>query len=233
MVNVTLTRALTRALATKGRLAFAAAGGALVVLAAVLAATTGAPDRVLAGLIANAGFGFVVPVVTLLFAVAVLGDLVDDHTLVYLWLRPIARTTLATSALAATVVTAGGAVVASLALATLLGGRPELLVPAVVAGLLGAAAYGSVFVALGLRTSRSLLWGLAYVLLWEGLASNLTLAFARLSLRRYASSLFADLSSTGSVRFITSSGHAAVVLVAIVLVGVALTVWSLRTQDVA
>ena len=42
-------------------------------------------------LIASVGLGLVLPVVALVFAGAAIGDLRDDKTLVYLWLRPMDR----------------------------------------------------------------------------------------------------------------------------------------------
>ncbi|HEX9890104.1 MAG TPA: hypothetical protein VGA69_11535 [Nitriliruptorales bacterium] len=233
MINTTLVRVLTRAQATRGRLAFAGLACGLLLLTALLTNLGSPSPRVVADIIGETAFSFVVPVVTLLFAVACLGDLVEDHTLVYVWLRPIRRLSLATSAVCSTLLAAGAPVVGGLLLAAVLGGRPVLLLPGLVAGTLAVAAYGSLFVALGLRTTRSLLWGLAYLLLWEGLASSITLAFARLSLRRYAASVYADLAGTGNLAFPTSAAHGIGVLVAVAAAGTALTAWFLRRADVA
>jgi ABC-2 type transport system permease protein len=48
------------------------------------------------------GLALVLPVATLVFASASFGDLVDDQTLVYLWLRDIPRWRLAASAMLST-----------------------------------------------------------------------------------------------------------------------------------
>jgi ABC-2 type transport system permease protein len=45
------------------------------------------------------------------------------------------------------------------------------------------------FVALGLRFKRALLWGLAYILLWEGYVANASKTASRLSLRAYTRSV--------------------------------------------
>lgn len=234
MINAALVRVLTRAQATRGRVAFAGLAAGLLVLVAALSNLGSPTPRVVAGIIANTAFGFVVPVVALLFAVACLGDLVEDRTLVYLWLRPISRLSLATSAVASTVLAAGVPIVLGLTLAAVLGGRPSLVAPGIAVGLLATAAYGALFVALGLRSTRSLLWGLAYVLIWEGVASNVTLAFARLSLRRYGVSAYVELASTSAeLSFPTSAAHGLVVLAVVAAVGTGLTTWLLRRADVA
>lgn len=232
MVNATLVRVLARSQASRGRVGIGLLAGGVLVLIAGLANFGSPTPRIVATLIANSAFSFLVPVVALLFAVACLGDLVEDRTLVYVWLRPVSRLTLATSAVVATTITAGSLVVGSLLVAAVVGGRPTLLVPGIVAGTLGVAAYGAVFVALGFRSTRSLLWGLAYSILWEGIASNLTLAFARFSLRRYAASIYADLGNVGEVLHPTRAWHGIVVLLAVTAAGTAFTTWLLTHADI-
>ena len=52
------------------------------------------------------GLSLLIPVVALVFASAALGDLAEDGTLVYLWLRPLPRWQLALAAFAASVTVA-------------------------------------------------------------------------------------------------------------------------------
>lgn len=227
-----LVRVLARAQATRGRLAFAGAIGALVAFAGLSVNLGDGSRRDVAQVVSDAGFGFVVPVAALLFAVAALGDLVEDGTLVYVWLRPLRRSTLALSATVSSLVVAGPIVVVVLGLTALLAAQPGMLVAVLVAGLLGVAAYASLFVALGVRTTRSLLWGLLYVLLWEGLAAGLSSAFARLSLRRYTTSLFAQLADVRGPRFEAGLVQSIVVLALVSVAAVALCTWFLRTREV-
>ena len=51
-----------------------------------------------ADLVNDYGFTVLVPVVALVFSSSTLGDLVDDRTLVYIWLRPVNRLTVAAAA---------------------------------------------------------------------------------------------------------------------------------------
>jgi ABC-2 type transport system permease protein len=55
----------------------------------------------------------------------------------------------------------------------------------VVGGLIGSAAYCSLFVALSLLTRRPVLVGLAYVLLWENLLGNFLTGTRVLSIQQY------------------------------------------------
>ncbi len=85
---------LARQLITRGRvLALLAVGVLVVVVAAAVGASDSISDHLEAavGVVAGLGFTAVVPIVSLVFAAATLGDAREDGTLVYLWLRPIDR----------------------------------------------------------------------------------------------------------------------------------------------
>ena len=87
-------RLLLRQLVTRGRLLALLAVGVVV---AGVASAVGASDEIddpleaAVQVISNLGFAVLVPVVALVFASASLGDTREDGTLVYLWLRPMAR----------------------------------------------------------------------------------------------------------------------------------------------
>lgn len=112
------------------------------------------------------GLMLAVPVSALVFASAAFGDLVEDQTLVYLWLRPIARWRLALAAFAAT---ATVAVPVGL-LGTVIGAAiidTSTVRSAVAASVLGSLAYVAIFLFIGLVTNRSLIWGIGYLLIYE------------------------------------------------------------------
>jgi ABC-2 type transport system permease protein len=135
------------------------------------------------------GLGFVVPVATLLFASSMFGDPTDDKTLVYLWLRPIARRKLtAAAALTSFVVTWPLVVPAMAATAACTGGGRDLVVGTVVACTVGVAAYTGVFVALGSRVKLPVVWGLLYVIIWEKYVSTASGFTKALALRAYGTS---------------------------------------------
>ena len=53
-------------------------------------------------------------------------------------------------------------------------------------------AYGGIFTWLGLRVRRALVWGLAYILLWEGFVASAGKSASRLAVRAYTRSVLAQ-----------------------------------------
>ena len=134
------------------------------------ACTTRRPGEGRRHLVNDYGLTVLVPVVALVFASSTLGDLVDDRTLVYIWLRPgqpahggrrrgAARPmTICLPAVTVPLVISAG----------LTGGGLALIGGTAVAAGVGVIGYCGMFTALGLRFKRALVWGLAYIVLWEG-----------------------------------------------------------------
>ncbi len=181
------------------------------------------------------GLGLIVPVVALVLGSAALGNWVEDETLVYVWLRPVARSRLALAAVAAAATVAVPITVVSLGLMAALGsgGDADALLGTVIGTTLGSLAYVSVFVALGLLVKRALLWGLVYVFIWEFFIARAGDGAARLSINSYASSLLADYSDQ-SIRLADRGLTASyVVLLAVSWVALAFTTWRLQRASVA
>ena len=82
-----------------GRIAALLGVGVIVSLVVALVSRAGGEDESArrgsrdseSKLMSNLGFTIVVPIVALVFASAAFGDLKEDGTLVYLWLRPMDR----------------------------------------------------------------------------------------------------------------------------------------------
>jgi ABC-2 type transport system permease protein len=184
--------------ATVGRVfAVAALGGAGVLLGLAVGLQDSVdPVQDGADLVNQYGLTVLVPVVALVFSSSTLGDLVDDRTLVYIWLRPVNRLTVAAAAAAAAVTICLPAVTVPLVLtAWLTGGGLALVGGTAVAAAVGVAGYCGLFVAVGLRFKRALVWGLAYILLWEGYVANASKTASRLSLRAYTRSVVSEYTS--------------------------------------
>ncbi len=180
------------------------------------------------------GLGLVVPVIALVFGSSSLGDLQDDETMVYVWLRPVRRWTVVVGAIAAVMVVVVPASVAPFAIATLAITRdPGTLAGVVLSTALAAAAYGAVFTVVGLRVRRSLIWGLVYVFIWEFFVATAASGAARISINAYPASVLAELSDipdAGAVQGLTSG---LIVPVVVVVVAVAVGSWLLERLDVA
>ena len=185
-------------------------------------------------LIATYGLALFVPVTTLVFASAVLGDPNEDGTLVYLWLRPVARWRIVAAALAATLTATLPVVVVPMVLAAVGTGAGAGLVRGTLAAtVLATVAYAGVFTWLGLRVRRALVWGLAYILVWEGFVARAGANPSRFAIRAHARSLLTHLSH-GPERLIDVSTPTSI---AVPLLAAAVAAWltvrRLQRQDVA
>jgi ABC-2 type transport system permease protein len=181
------------------------------------------PLSAAAEFVQNIDLALLVPFATLVFAAAAFGDLIDDSTLVYVWLHPVQRWRLVVSAWAAACTLALPLVVPAVAAGAALAGSSGLAGGAAGAAALGVAAYGAVFVCLGLVLRRALLWGTLFVLVWESGVGRFAAGAARLSVQNYTVSLFRGVSGFAEPRYGVEAWVAAVVLcgVAVALGGLA------------
>jgi ABC-2 type transport system permease protein len=209
---------------SRARLVALAAGGVvLVALTWAVAAGGGDAEPVLD----RVGVDLLVPLLTLVVAASALGDLDADGSLVYLWLRPVPRWQLAVGALGAVGTIAVPAVMVPIALAALVAGLGAA--SGAVAAATGAAtalAYGAVFLAAGLWLERALLWGLLYVLVWEGPVSAASDTLARLSVRWHA-----DAALEGVLPVEAHPAASSAALAGFVVAGLVATTWLLRRHQ--
>ncbi|MEQ9161318.1 MAG: hypothetical protein RLN74_01320, partial [Ilumatobacter fluminis] len=142
-------RLLLRQLVSRGRvLALLAVGLAVAAVAWAVGSSSDVTDPLEAsvGVIAGLGFTVVVPVVSLVFATAALGDAREDGTLVYLWLRPIDRWPVVVGAWLAALTVSLPLTLGPLALAAVLSGEAGTIFGAtMVASIVGVVAYSAVF----------------------------------------------------------------------------------------
>jgi ABC-2 type transport system permease protein len=169
--------------------------GLPVLIALLVRASGGRPDadRVLDALVVRT----VMPLVALIIGTAAIGSEIEDGTAVYLMIKPIPRSRIA---LAKAVVAAGltvALVVPAVVLTgLLLGSRADPMTAILgysVACLVGGSAYAVAFMTLSVFTSRALLLGLAYTLIWEGVLSGLLEGTKFLSIRQATLGLAAAL----------------------------------------
>jgi ABC-2 type transport system permease protein len=188
-------RLLLRSICTPGRVAAIGLLAALSLLTAVLVRAGSPSDGLEAGIrFVNANVATLIPVAVLVFGAASLGDLLDDGSMVYLWLRPVPTWVHVAAAWAATVTVAIPLVLVPVVLSTLVI-EPDgmLLIAASTAGLVAVAGYAGLFVAAGVRLRRTLPWGLVYILIWEGFVANAGETATRLALRSYVRSILSQV----------------------------------------
>ncbi len=232
-MSVVAYRLLLVSVFSRGRVIALGALAGLMLFVAGVVRFLNAPRDVISTLASEAGLGIAVPIVALVIAVGVFGDLTEDGTLGYLWLRPVARWRLTLAGLLAAVSLSVPVTAAVLALAVVVGGAPSLAWPTFVAAGLAGVAYATPFVGIGLLSTRALLYGLVYLFIYENILARAAPAFAVLSVRRYAASLldrFGDLEGT---RFGVDPGPAFLGLAVVTLLGAALTHWLFVRREVA
>ena len=177
--------------------AAAVALGAVGLVVRLRADAAGVPDEQVVTLLTVLVLTLYAPLLSLVQAAAVVGDLRDDGTLVYLWLRPVPRWRLALAAtLAVLVRSAPLAVLAAVVLAVSAGGGPMLVVASAYSAAAACLGYAGLFAFLGLAVRRALVWGLVYVLLWEGLVGTFGALPAKLAVSTYSTSLLTGLTNT-------------------------------------
>ena len=234
---IALYRIMLRTSVTRGRLLAFVAGGALLDLIAYSIRVSDYANRETDtfALLDLAALALFVPVVALVFSTSSLGDLAQDGTLVYVWLRPVARWKVVVVALAATLTVTLPLTLGPAWLAVLLSGASDKAFWAATAAIvLANLAYCTVFTAFGLRVRHALIFGLGYVVIWEAGIASLGRGPAAISIRHYAESLFAHIGNQTVPGAIEADlWLSVIVLVAVTLVGMVLTTVLLTRQDVA
>ena len=191
-------RLLLRSVCTKGRLIAITMLAGLSVLTAIAIALGSPADRVFEGVgFVNGNIATLIPVAVLVFGSAVLGDLIEDGSLVYLWLRPVPAWLHVLAAWAATVTIVVPLVVVPVVASTLaIDTSGSLVAPAALGGLIAVVAYAGLFVTLGVRFKRALPWGLVYILIWEGFIASAGKTATKLAVRSYVRSILGSMTDT-------------------------------------
>jgi ABC-2 type transport system permease protein len=184
-------------------------------------------------LISGLGFAVVIPVVSLVFGGAAIGDLREDKTLVYLWLRPMDRWPLVVGAfLAAITLTGPITLIPVVTAAILTGAGADLITATVLAGIVAVVAYCAVFTLLGVALRRFIVWGLAYVLIWEGFIALGGAGVARFAIRKYTRSIIVDRTGVDLDLADFSQTTGVIVPLLAAAAALALASWRLARQDI-
>jgi len=219
----TLFRLSLRQLAGRWRLLVIVILAALpVAIAVTIGRVAEADTHELGGMLDGMLVAAILPITTMALATAAFGNELDDRTLSYLVLKPIARWRILLPKLLAVIVIAAPLLVASGVLATLLGpgGTARAAVAVGAALFAGVLAYGAIFTWLGLLTSRGLGFALVYVFIWEGLVSSFMPGVRYLSVRGYTLAIIQGIDDsvlgtrgTGVIEFPAAIAGAAAVTV--------------------
>ena len=102
----------------------------------------------------------------------------------------------------------------------------------VIAGVVAVIAYVSVFTLFGVWLKRFIVWGLGYILIWEGFIAQAGPGVARFALRKYTRSILVE--RTGADLDLADFSLAVGMVVPLVVAVVALVVaaWRLGVQEI-
>jgi ABC-2 type transport system permease protein len=188
-------RLLLRSVCTPGRMVALGALALLSLLTAVAVQAGSDGDALGAGVdFVNSNVATLIPVAVLVLGAGTLGDLLDDGSLVYLWLRPVPTWVHVVAAWLATITVALPLVLVPVVIgAMVIDADPTLLVATIVSGLIAIATYAALFVTAGIRFRRALPWGLVYILIWEGFVASAGETATRLAVRSYVRSILSTI----------------------------------------
>ena len=168
-------RTLFAGVSSRARVLGFAVVGAIEIAIAVLLSTSNINDMTVAAvqIVDKFGLTLIIPLAALVFGTASLGDPIEDGTYVYLWLRPLGRWQLTAAAYLVTIsMVLPLAVLPTIVSGVIVDPTGDMVVGAAGASLLAGLAYSAVFVLLGQVTQRSLIWGIAYLLIFEQFISR-------------------------------------------------------------
>ncbi len=179
----------------------------------------------------------VLPLIALIIGTSTIGSEIEDGTLVFLLVKPIPRWHIALAKIAvAAGLTAVLVVPPILLTGVLVGGFGAASLATTfgyaVAAIAGGVAYACAFTALGTVTSRALIVGLAYTLLWEGVLAGLLEGTRFLSIRQATLGLAAALTGEDPGVEALDPAVAAVMIMAVVMGSMALTTIALQRFQV-
>lgn len=169
-----------------------------------------------------------------MFGTAALGDLIDDRTLVYLWLRPVNRTSIAVGAVSAGVIAATplGVVPVSVA-AWLMSHDVAITVSVAAAATLESVAAVCLFVLLGSLSQRALSWGIGYILIYEQFIARGGSGLGFFSVHSHAVSVVARRLGVDLDLDYFIAGTSVLMLMVFAVGAVAATSWRMRRLEVA
>jgi ABC-2 type transport system permease protein len=210
--------------------------GALLVLATVLYRISSPSESesllVMHGILGDFGLGVLLPLVAVIVATAAIGSELDDGTIVYLLAKPVPRWHIVLVKLVVAWLLVVLLVTPAIVVAGLIGHPdPGPAVGYGAAATVGALEYTAVFLALSLITSRALIIGLAYVVVWEGVVAGLFAGTRALSVRQHALAVAEALSGDDATGSDLVLGVAVAVGVAVTVLATALAVRRLERVE--
>jgi ABC-2 type transport system permease protein len=179
------------------------------------------------------GFGVVVPILSLIIGSSVLGAEIDDGTLVHVLTKPVPRSEILIAKLAVGAAVTGVVTGVSMYAVGVIGIDSRYGLGLAVGAAVASVAYCALFVALSVVSRRPVLIGLAYVLLWEGLLTNLLPGTRSLSIEQYALTIASRVGGSDLLEPHVSLSTAVIMAVVVVVAATTVGIQRLRSFTLA
>ena len=188
MLNSTVAAITLRAtLGRRRALLFAIPPVVLIGITIILRASHPPNDQWAYMILGDFGFSVLLPLTALILGTSVLGAEIDDGSIIHLLATPVSRASvILTKFVVASLLTMMFTAVPELIAGMIAPTGSKLAIALVVGAAVGSVVYSAIFVMASALTSRAIAVGLLYVLIWEGLLSNIIGGVRILSAGHYA-----------------------------------------------
>lgn len=237
LFNPVVAQLTVRATLNRRRAAlFALPAVILIALTLILRATRPASANWPVHVLGDFGFSVLLPLTALVIGTGVLGAEIDDGSAIHLLATPVPRKTIVVTKFAvAAVLTIVFAALPELVAGLLAPGGSGLGVALFTGALAGSVIYAAVFVMASVLTTRAIMVGLLYVLVWEALLANFVGGARILSIAHYglgiANAIHPDTDLNAGLTLTTSLILGIVVtLIALVLASRRLSAFALQGE---
>jgi ABC-2 type transport system permease protein len=239
MIFMTLASVTLRALLGRRRTILMLLLAGVPVLMGLLVRANGGGVRDVGAVLDGLVVRVVLPLVALVFGTAALGSELEDGTAVHILTKPIRRSTIILAKITVAGTLTAVMLVPSTILAGILLGRAGSGSLGITFGMavgvfVGSYIYVAIFIALSVITSRGLILGLGYALIWEGVLAGLLPGSQVFSVREYVRGIAATINPDAADPIVGTGAvlYAAVALAAATAIAsVRLAVYELRGSD--
>ncbi|NJP99184.1 ABC transporter permease subunit [Streptomyces zingiberis] len=192
----------------------------LLVIAVAVRRLAGADDQITTDVLGGFALATMVPLIGVIAGTGAIGPEIDDGSIIHLLAKPVRRpTVILTKLLVATGVTVLFAAVPTLIAGLILGGNSQRLAVAfAAAAAVAAVAYSALFLLLATVTRHAVVAGLVYALVWETLFGSLVEGAQTLSVQQWALAVAERIAGGGLVTSEVGLTPAVVLLVAVTAV---------------
>ncbi|MGW2184734.1 ABC transporter permease [Streptomyces sp. NPDC001719] len=173
----------------------------LIVISAVIRVLTGADDDTATNVLGGFALATMVPLIGVIAGTGAIGPEIDDGSVIYLLSKPVPRHTVILTKLtvAIGVTVAFSAVPTLIAGFVLNGNSQQIAVAYAAAAAVASVAYSAIFLLLGTVTRHAVVAGLVYALVWESLFGSLIPGARTLSVQQWALALAQKIGAEGAI----------------------------------